>query len=83
MVTARGSHTSHKLSNGTVLIIGGDRSADPGAPWTAEIYEPATGQFVQTGSMTEGRVRFAAVTLNDGGVLVAGGTSSTLTEVYR
>ena len=42
---------------------------------TAEIYSPATGSFVPTGSMNQARAFPAAALLPDGSVLVAGGLS--------
>ena len=54
-----------------------------------EVYDPATGQWSLTGSMSTVRVAHAAVLLNTGEVLVAGGvgpdpgtTFPTITELY-
>jgi hypothetical protein len=67
METARSLHTATSLKNGKVLIAGPDQ--------TAELFDPNTGKFTPTGSMTTDTVRFyhTATLLNDGTVLVAGG----------
>jgi large repetitive protein len=64
-----------------VLIAGGEDSPYPspnpsGLPVTwasAELYDPATGTFSTTGSMTEPRELHTATLLPDGRVLIAGG----------
>ena len=77
MATARGSHTATLLPNGEVLVAGG--VSNGGSPWapsctaTAELYNPFTGQWTTTGSMTKPRDSHTATLLNDGSVLVAGG----------
>ncbi|HEX7273427.1 MAG TPA: kelch repeat-containing protein [Casimicrobiaceae bacterium] len=70
-------HTATLLSDGRVLVAGGLTS--PGSPPNfgstdaAEIYDPATGSWSLTGSMTTIRFWFSATRLLDGRVLVAGG----------
>src|SRR6202022_3250394 len=77
MATARGSHTATLLPNGEVLVAGGvSNGSSPWAPSctaTAELYNPFTGQWTTTGSMTKPRDSHTATLLNDGSVLVAGG----------
>jgi hypothetical protein len=64
------------LDNGTVLVVGGSNLAEPGsdqdAATTAEIYDPATGKFSPTGSLSKPRSYCEAVGLLDGRVLVCG-----------
>ncbi len=81
MTTARMQHTATLLPDGRVLIVGGDIGGDnsydgnPNPPLlaTAELYEPTTGSFSPTGSMTAARSSHTATLLADGRVLVAGG----------
>jgi hypothetical protein len=63
------------LADGRVLVTGGTHTGDAGSVVNreAEIYDPATGKFSATGSMTVPRFTHAAVRLNDGRVLVLGG----------
>jgi len=77
MTSARGGHTATLLANGEVLVAGGISNGS--SPWspsctaTAELYNPFTGQWTTTGSMTKPRGNHTATLLNDGTVLVAGG----------
>lgn len=76
MGTSRWLHTATLLQNGKVLITGGttlrpDGSSDELS--SAELYDPATGAFSPTGSMTTKRGGHTATLLSDGKVLIAGG----------
>ena len=62
------------LSDGRVVVAGG-RAANVSFAST-EVYDPATGNWSITGSMTTSRYGYAAVTLLDGRVLVSGGYHS-------
>jgi hypothetical protein len=74
MGTARSSHTATLLNNGKVLITGGVNLATGGGYFASgELFDPATGSFVPTGSMETARFLHTATRLNDGRVLVTGG----------
>jgi N-acetylneuraminic acid mutarotase len=77
MSTARAGHTATLLPDGGVLVVGGGGEGEPmeGGPRsaTAELYDPGTGTWSATGSMTEARNGFSATLLANGTVLVAGG----------
>ena len=70
----REHYTATLLSDGRVLVTGGDDMSDGSAPLaSAELYDPTTGAFSPTGSMTTPRVFQSATMLADGRVLIAGG----------
>jgi N-acetylneuraminic acid mutarotase len=72
LVTARFLHTATPLSNGKVLVAGGQGSNN--APLaSAELYDPASGTWTATGNLTAVRTSHTATLLPNGKVLVAGG----------
>ena len=69
------------MRNGDVLIIGGMvRNGEFVAE--AELYDSTTGKFSPAGRMASPRVGHTATLLPSGKVLVAGGPTSTSTELY-
>ncbi len=75
MHEAREGHAVVTLRDGRVLVTGGHRGrrADVVISSTAELFDPATGRFTSTASMTARRHKHDAVVLNDGRVLILGG----------
>jgi hypothetical protein len=74
MTDSRAYHTATLLQNGKVLLAGGiDNAGSGGAVATAELYDPNTGIFTATGSMTTMRAQHSSTALLDGTVLLAGG----------
>jgi hypothetical protein len=67
-------HATALLADGRVLVTGGPTGFFSAA---AEIFDPTTGSWTATGSMTASRALHTATTLNDGRVLVAGGVEKT------
>jgi len=80
MQSRRVGHSATLLPNGKVLIAGGLAGrifeGGPGIVATTEIYDPATGRFTPGPSMRAARSGHAAVLLQNGKVLIAGGESS-------
>ena len=86
MVTPRQEHTATLLATGKVLVAGGRSITGTAALSTAELYDPTTGTWTSTGSMTGARRLHSATQLNtssnsttSGKVLVAGGIDGTST----
>ena len=68
MRDARTGFTATLLSDGRVLVAGGDAGFT-----SVELYEPRTGRWTPTEDMAEGRMGHTATRLADGRVLVTGG----------
>ena len=70
--------TATVLQDGRVLVVGGgsDASSAFKSTNTAEIFDPATGNWALTASMASSRALHTATLLADGKVLVTGGAST-------
>jgi hypothetical protein len=76
MNKARSGHTASLLTDGKVLIVGGDDAS-------AELFDPATGNFTFTGNMTTERYGATVTTLANGKVLIAGGFGPGVSSLPR
>src|SRR5260221_679233 len=75
MSSSRAAHTATLLQSGQVLVAGGNTTG-AGVEVilaSAELYNPATGTWTTTGSMTTPRLNQMATLLPNSQVLVAGG----------
>ena len=80
LVTGRGGYTQTFLQNGKVLVAGGgplyvlnSTTQKNYRLFTAELYNPATGTFSNTGNLTHDRSDHTATLLGNGLVLLVGG----------
>ncbi len=76
MTTPRTAHTATLLKDGKVLIAGGhkDRRANITIYASSEIYDPAKHVFQSASEMTVRRHKHDAVLLDNGNVLIVGGS---------
>src|SRR5208337_2009555 len=74
--------TATPLQNGAILIVGGNDTSGPTT--NAWIYNPSSGTFAPTtGPTNVAHGCFSTATLlNDGTVLIAGGSGNTTAELY-
>jgi hypothetical protein len=77
MIVSRTAHVAIRLGDGTARVGGGSRN------FTAEIYDPMSGTFTQTGSLEAIREFSAAVLLPEGRALVSGGSELNSAELYK
>jgi hypothetical protein len=77
--TPRGAHAATALPDGTVLVAGGFNCPPPSCTnpiqGSAEVYNPQSSTFTNTGSLINSRYQDSLTLLNDGTVLIAGGFS--------
>ncbi len=75
MGTGRVFHSATLLSNEKVLVAGGENNNTQSRTVfaSAELFDPATGTFLATGTMRTTRAFFEMVPLTNGQVLAAGG----------
>jgi len=83
--TARDSHTATLLENGKVLVAGGHNCAPPpqmcSELGSAELYDPTTETWTNTGNLNMSRQSHTATRLLNGKVLVVAGTADGV-ELY-
>ena len=92
MQTPRSYDTAVRLKDGRVLVTGGMSYGDfpnPEIEASAEVYDPTSGRFAATGSMSASRWKQGMALLRDGKVLVVGGQTGgsndnrlSSTEIY-
>src|SRR5713101_5225121 len=70
--TGRWGHIAVLLTNGKVVVVGGEIPNGAYTP-SAELYDPSTGKWATTGSLNDPRAVFTLTLLSNGQVLVAGG----------
>jgi Kelch motif protein/galactose oxidase-like protein len=79
LTAGRFRHSAILLPSGKVLLAGGTSQVGHylNAPWvsvaSAEVYDPTTGTFTSTGSMSVARNTFTLTALGNGRLLVVGG----------
>jgi len=71
LLSTRSFHTATTLADARVLVAGG--TGGTFVHRSAEIYDPATGDFTDTGEMAQFRFGHTATLMNDGRGLVTGG----------
>jgi len=78
MQSARTEHTASLLSNGKVLVAGGNNVSYSSSSFysSSELYDPAVGTWSGTGALLSTRASHTATVLSSGKVLVTGGLAS-------
>jgi len=71
MNAGRWQHTAHLLSDGRVIVVGGETGSTPLA--TTELYDPASNSWSAGPSMQTARIQHSATLLQSGKLLVVGG----------
>jgi hypothetical protein len=73
MLAPRAGNTATLLADGRVLLAGGYPGEGTPPSASAELFDPATGDFIPAEPMTEARADHTATALPDGRVLISGG----------
>ncbi|CAF1657093.1 unnamed protein product [Adineta ricciae] len=71
MIHNRRFHKSSVLTNGKVLVTGGENSV--GSLNSAELYNPSTGTWTLIDNMNNSRYHHTSSLLTNGKILIAGG----------
>ena len=71
----RSAYFATRLADGRVLVTGGDNGWN-GSYSSTKLFDPATGRWSSTGLLGTARKRLAGALVEDGRVLVAGGSYS-------
>jgi N-acetylneuraminic acid mutarotase len=85
LTTGRHRHTATLLSDGKVLVVGGLSSNVTSLATilgSAELYDPAAGNWIGTGNLVSNRYLHTATLLANGKVLVASGAGTGSAELY-
>ncbi len=80
MITPRFAQVADLIADGRVLVVGGDSATGTGSATylaSAELFDPRTGTFHATGSMSQPRLSPTATRLANGRVLIIGGYPAT------
>jgi|GEM_PF-3909223 len=84
MAYERTEHTLTLLKNGRVLAAGGNKCCNSAyALSSAEIYDPATGEWTMVSSLNDRRTLHSATLMKDGRVFVAAGTTGRTSDVFE
>ena len=82
LAVPRAGHSANLLSNGKVLIAGGEASGGS-VTGSAELYDPDFGVWFETQGLITPRTQHASVTTLGGEVLVTGGMGSSSTALAQ